>query len=62
MKVFLLKDIQNVGVANEIVKVSEGYATNFLFPKKLAVKITSENESFYLTKVKVVEHRKEVIT
>lgn len=33
MKVFLLKDIQNVGVANEIVKVSEGYATNFYFQK-----------------------------
>ncbi len=62
MKVFLLKDIQNVGVANEIVKVTEGYAVNFLFPKKMAIKITSENEAFYSQKVKIVENRKEVIS
>lgn len=62
MKVFLLKDIENVGLAHEIVKVSEGYATNFLLPKKLAVKVTPENESSYAQKVRVIEHRKEVIS
>ncbi len=62
MKVFLLKDIENVGLAHEIVKVSEGYATNFLLPKKLAVKVTPENESSYAQKVRVIEHRKEVVS
>lgn len=61
MKVFLLKDIQKVGLANEIIKVSDGYAQNFLFPRKLAVEVTAKNESFYKDKVKNVEHRKEVI-
>lgn len=37
MKVILLKDIKNVGDENEIVDVSEGYARNYLLPKKLAV-------------------------
>lgn len=61
MKVFLLKDIEKVGLANEIIKVTDGYAQNFLFPRKLAVEITPANESFYKQKVKNVEHRKEVI-
>jgi len=62
MKVFLLKDVENVGLAHEIVKVTEGYAANFLLPKKLAVKITPENEAQYAHKVRVIEHRKEVIS
>ncbi len=61
MKVFLLKNIENVGAENEIVKVSDGYADNFLFPRKFAIKITAENEAFYLSKVKTVENRKQVI-
>lgn len=61
MKVFLLKDVVNVGMANQIVKVSEGYAVNFLIPKKLGIQITPENEKNYLSKVNSVEHKKEVI-
>ena len=61
MKVFLLKDIEKVGLANEIIKVSDGYAQNFLFPRKLAVLLTSQNEQFYQQKIKKVENRKEVI-
>lgn len=61
MKVFLLKDVQNVGMAGEILKVKEGFALNFLIPHKIAVKITPENEKFYSQKIKMVEHRKEVI-
>jgi large subunit ribosomal protein L9 len=36
MKVLFLKDVPNVASAGEIKEVSEGYATNFLLPKKLA--------------------------
>ena len=62
MKVYLLKSIENVGAEHEIVKVSDGYGDNYLLPRKLAIKITPENEALYLKKVKVVEHRKEVIS
>lgn len=61
MNVYLLKDIEKVGLAGEIVKVSEGYAMNFIFPRKFGVEVTKGNEAFYKNKMKTVEHRKEVI-
>ena len=36
MKVILLSDVRGTGKAGAIVNVSDGYAANFLFPKKLA--------------------------
>lgn len=61
MKVFLRKDIQGVGFAGEIVKCSEGYARNFLFPRDFAVEITPQNEAYYQGKIKAIENRKEAI-
>ena len=42
MKVLLLQDVKRVGRRHEIKEVSEGYARNFLFPRKLA-RIVDEN-------------------
>lgn len=61
MRIFLKKDIEKIGMAGEIIKVSDGFARNFLFPKGLAVEITPQNASFYQKQVKQVEHHKEVV-
>lgn len=61
MKVFLLKDVPGIGMAGEIIKVSDGYGANYLVPRKLAVVITENNEHLYQAKIKAIEHRKEVI-
>jgi large subunit ribosomal protein L9 len=61
MKVFMLKDVENVGMAYQIVQVSDGYALNYLVPRKLAVQLTPQNEASYLKKVKTTEVKKEVI-
>ena len=42
MKVILLQDVKSVGKKNQVVEVSDGYAQNFLIPKKLAVKSTEK--------------------
>lgn len=43
MKVILLQDIKNVGRKNEVINANDGYARNFLFPKKLAVEANKDN-------------------
>lgn len=42
MKVLFLKDVPNVAHAGEIKEVSDGYATNFLLPKKLGERATAD--------------------
>ena len=51
MKILLLKDIPGVGQKNDIKEVAEGFARNFLFPKKLAIRATDMS-------VHAVERRK----
>ena len=43
MKVVLLQDVKSLGKAGDLVEVSEGYARNFLLPKKLGAAATAEN-------------------
>ncbi len=52
MKVILLQDVKDIGKRDDIVNVSDGYARNFLFPRKWAMEAT-ENA------VKVVERKRE---
>ena len=43
MKVILTQDVKSQGKKGQLVEVSDGYARNFLLPKKLAVIATAEN-------------------
>lgn len=61
MRIFLLKDVEQIGLAGEIINVKDGFGQNFLLPRKLGVEITEQNKSQYASRIKHVEHRKEVI-
>ena len=43
MKVILLQDVKSLGKKGEIINANDGYARNFLLPKKLGVEATSKN-------------------
>lgn len=43
MEVILLQDVKSLGKKGEIVKVNDGYARNFILPKKLGVEANSKN-------------------
>ena len=43
MKVILQQDVKGQGKKGQMVNVSDGYARNFLLPRKLAVEATAEN-------------------
>lgn len=43
MEIILLEDVKSLGKKGEIVKVNEGYARNFIIPKKLGLEATSKN-------------------
>lgn len=43
MKVILLQDVKSVGKKGDIIDANDGYARNFLLPKKMAVAATADN-------------------
>ena len=58
MKVILKADIKGVGKKDEIINASDGYARNFLFPKKLAVEANNENMLELKAKQDAVKYQK----
>lgn len=60
MKVIFLEDVKGVGKKDAIINVSDGYAKNFLFPKKLAI-IADKNSILKMDNVKKIGdlHKKE---
>ena len=52
MEVILIQDVDNLGGANEVVKVRNGYARNYLLPRKLAVEANASNRAQLEEKMK----------
>ncbi len=70
MKIVLQEDVKDLGKVGEIVNVKEGFARNYLFPKKVAVLATEKKVKEFehlkrvaeVKKSKAVDVRKELIT
>lgn len=62
MKVILQKDVKDLGKVGDLVKVKEGFARNFLLPRKLALEATEskENEWNHLKRVADAKKKKAV--
>ena len=60
MKVLLLCDVKGQGKKDQIVNVSDGYARNFLFPKKLAVPADAKVMNDVKNKEASKKHREEL--
>lgn len=45
MEIILLQDVKSLGKKGEIVKVNDGYARNFLLPKKVGIEANNKNLS-----------------
>lgn len=58
MKIVLLKDISKVGRKGETVDVSDGYATNSLFPRKLAVLANTAEGKRIISEYKAVQDKR----
>jgi large subunit ribosomal protein L9 len=59
MEVILIQDIDNLGGANEVVKVKNGYARNFLLPRQLAVENNPSNKKQLEERLKQVRKKEE---
>lgn len=59
MKVVLNDNVKGLGKKLDIVNVSEGYARNFLFPKKLAVAADNKSVSEATTKKEAIQFKKD---
>ena len=58
MKVILQQDVKNLGKVGDVISVADGYARNFLFPRKLAVVATERREKEWAHLQAVAEQKK----
>ena len=61
MEVILIQDVDNLGGINEVVKVRNGYARNFLLPRKLAIEANPGNMKQLQEKMKQQEKKAEAM-
>jgi len=61
MEVILKQDVEHLGYANDVVKVKEGYARNFLLPRGFAVAATVSEKKQLAETMKQRAHKEEKI-
>ena len=61
MEVILIQDVDNLGAKNEVVKVKNGYARNFLIPRHLAVENNPSNQKQLEERLKQVRKKEETM-
>lgn len=61
MEIILIQDVDNLGGKNELVKVRNGYARNFLIPQGLAVEANSSNKKQLEERLKVARKKEEAM-
>ncbi len=59
MQVILIKDVDNLGAANELVTVRPGYARNYLIPQKYAIEASQGNRKVLEERQKQLKKREE---
>jgi large subunit ribosomal protein L9 len=59
MEVILIQDVDNLGAANEVVKVRNGYARNYLLPRQLAVESSPSNRKQLEERMKQVKKKED---
>src|SRR5690348_15809983 len=59
MDIILIQDVDNLGGKNELVKVKNGYARNYLIPRGLAVEANPSNRKQLDERLKVVKKKEE---
>lgn len=57
MEVILREDIKSLGKSGDVVKVKDGYARNYLIPKKLASEVTTANLKMIETQRRLKEQK-----
>lgn len=57
MEIILLADVSNLGDKDDIVKVRNGYANNYLIPQKLAIVATAANKKIVAENQRQAAHR-----
>lgn len=61
MEIILIQDVDNLGAKNEVVKVKNGYARNYLLPRQLAVENSPSNRKQLEERMKQVRKKEELM-
>ncbi len=61
MQVILIQDVDHLGAANELVTVKNGYARNFLIPRKHAVEASPSNKKILDERMKVQKKKEDAM-
>ncbi len=61
MEVILKQDITKLGYKDDLIKVKDGYARNYLFPKKLAIMATETSKKVHTENLKQKAYKEEKI-